>query len=624
MSSVTADSASIIIKSANDLATLSNPDDIRQKHYSLELEADFNNNILIGSTTITFVVLKENANIIKLDTNELNIKSVSMDDAAIQWDLGNVVEPFGKPLSVTLPKVFPLNTEIKVKIEYETTKKSGALQWLPPAQTDGKVHPFLFSQCQAIHARSMMPCQDTCGAKCTYDAKITVPKELTAIMSARGNGSPSTPVADDSRNMHTFAFNQPVACATYLVALAIGDLKFKSTGPRTGVWAETNVVEKAAYEFDGMEDMVNAGESICGPYVWGRYDVLCMPPSFPYGGMENPCLTFVTPTLLAGDRSLADVVIHEITHSWTGNLVTNSNWKHFWLNEGWTMFIQRKIVSKIHNHQTAELDASLRLKSLKDTVKMFRTNLNFTRLCPDLENVDPDDAFSIIPYEKGFHLLRYLEDVVGGHANFAPFVQAYIKEYAHKTLNSYEFRDFYLSFFTDVPNTAQINWDEWFRGTGMPPVDNKFDDTLAQAVIQLRNKWIQTRGENCSGDDIKNWIAMQTMFFLDLLQGDDAKAINQSPDLLGKMDVIYGFTQSGNSEIRFRWQVLCLRAGVREIIPHVIQLATEQGRMKFTRPLYRELFKTEFGKEIAVETFKANHQFYHPICAKMVARDLGL
>ena len=162
-------------------------------------------------------------------------------------------------------------------------------------------------------------------------------------------------------------------------------------------------------EFDGMEDMVNAGESICGPYVWGRYDVLCMPPSFPYGGMENPCLTFVTPTLLAGDRSLADVVIHEITHSWTGNLVTNSNWKHFWLNEGWTMFIQRKIVSKIHNHQTAELDASLRLKSLKDTVKMFRTNLNFTRLCPDLENVDPDDAFSIIPYEKGFHLLRYFE-----------------------------------------------------------------------------------------------------------------------------------------------------------------------------------------------------------------------
>ena len=240
---------------------------------------------------------------------------------------------------------------MKVKIDYSTTEKSGALQWLPPAQTDGKVYPFLFSQCQAIHARSMMPCQDTCGAKCTYDSKITVPKELTALMSARGNGEPAKPCSDGS--MHTFFFNQPVACATYLVALAVGDLSFKATGMRTGVWAEPNVVEKAAYEFDGMEEMVNTGESICGEYVWGRYDVLCMPPSFPYGGMENPCLTFVTPTLLAGDRSLADVVIHEITHSWTGNLVTNSNWKHFWLNEGWTMFIQRKIVAKMHGFQMA-------------------------------------------------------------------------------------------------------------------------------------------------------------------------------------------------------------------------------------------------------------------------------
>jgi leukotriene A-4 hydrolase/aminopeptidase len=628
MSSVT--SASTMIKSASDLATLSTPDSIRQKHYFLKLTADFEKKILVGSTTITFVVLKENASVVTVDTNQLNIKGVSMNGSMLQWNLGDFVEPFGKALSITLPKVYPVNSELEIKIEYETTKKSGALQWLPPAQTDGKVHPFLFSQCQAIHARSMMPCQDTCGAKCTYEANITVPKALTAIMSARGNGNPSQPVITDDTNndsgvdMHTFSFHQPVACATYLVALAVGDLKFKSTGERTGVWAETNVVDKAAYEFDGMEAMVDAGESICGPYVWGRYDVLCMPPSFPYGGMENPCLTFVTPTLLAGDRSLADVVIHEITHSWTGNLVTNSSWKHFWLNEGWTMFIQRKIVSKIHNHQTAELDASLRLKSLKDTVKMFGPKHNFTRLCPDLENVDPDDAFSIIPYEKGFHLLRYLEDVVGGAANFAPFVKAYIKEYAHKTLNSHEFKNFYLSFFTDVPNTAQINWDEWFRGTGMPPVDNKFDDSLAQDVVKLKNTWLKTRGENCSSNDIKNWIAMQTMYFLDLLQGDDAKVINKSPELLGKMDVVYGFTQSGNSEIRFRWQVLCLRAGVREIIPHVVKLATEQGRMKFTRPLYRELFKTEFGKEIAIETFKLNYKLYHPICAKMVARDLGL
>ena len=609
-------------KSATDLASLSTPDEIRQTHYSLDLTVDFGTKTLVGSTTISFVILKENANTIVLDTNGLDIHRVIIDDAPVGWTLGDSVDPFGRPLSITLPSPGKLNSEVKVKIDYSTTEKSGALQWLPPAQTDGKVYPFLFSQCQAIHARSMMPCQDTCGAKCTYDSKITVPKELTALMSARGNGEPAKPCSDGS--MHTFFFNQPVACATYLVALAVGDLSFKATGMRTGVWAEPNVVEKAAYEFDGMEEMVNTGESICGEYVWGRYDVLCMPPSFPYGGMENPCLTFVTPTLLAGDRSLADVVIHEITHSWTGNLVTNSNWKHFWLNEGWTMFIQRKIVAKMHGIQMAELDASLRLKSLKDCVNMFGNGHNFTRLCPDLENVDPDDAFSIVPYEKGFHLLRYLEDVVGGAANFEPFIKAYIKEFAHKTLTSNDFKAFFLNFFTNVSNTAQIDWEGWFRGTGMPPVDNKFDDALARDVMKLVRSWIDSRGTNSKSADIKDWIAMQTMFFLDLLQHPDAKAINQSPEMLGKMDVIYGFTQSGNAEIRFRWQVLCLRAGVREIVPHVVKLATEQGRMKFTRPLYRELYKTEFGKEVAVETFKNHQQFYHPICAKMVARDLGL
>ena len=232
-------------KSATDLASLSTPDEIRQTHYSLNLTVNFGTKTLVGATTISFIVLKENANTIVLDTNGLDIHRVIIGDAPVGWTLGDSVDPFGRPLSITLPSPGKLNSEVKVKIDYSTTEKSGALQWLPPAQTDGKVHPFLFSQCQAIHARSMMPCQDTCGAKCTYDSKITVPKELTALMSARGNGEPAKPCSDGS--MHTFFFNQPVACATYLVALAVGDLSFKATGMRTGVWAEPNVVEKAAF-----------------------------------------------------------------------------------------------------------------------------------------------------------------------------------------------------------------------------------------------------------------------------------------------------------------------------------------------------------------------------------------
>ena len=466
--------------------------------------------------------------------------------------------------------------------------------------------------------------------KTTYTATITTPNALTAIMSALGNGKPSRPPTAntefpfDGDDWHTFTFEQPVACASYLIALAVGDLGFQETGPRTGVWAEKGVVERAAYEFDAMEAMVNAGEKVCGPYEWGRYDVLCMPGSFPYGGMENPCLTFVTPTLLAGDRSLADVVIHEITHSWTGNLVTNSNWKHFWLNEGWTMFVQRKIMELLHGRQVAELDASLRLKSLRSTVERFGVDHNFTRLCPDLEDVDPDDAFSIVPYEKGFHLLRYLETVVGGPEKFAPFILAYVKEFAFKTLDSNDFKFFFNNYFSSTEGIDAVDWDAWLRGTGMPPVNNEFDQTLAKAVIELKRRW--TEEEDVSAKDLDGWTAMQTMYFLDLMQSSDAETckVSKSGEKLKQMDSLYHFTGSGNAEIRFRWQMLCIGANMEEIIPHVVKLLTEQGRMKFTRPLYRALFGTTMGKEVALSTFLENRSTYHSICAKMVARDLGV
>lgn len=627
-------------KSAIDAATLSNVDDVRQKHISLSLKTDFRTKQIIGKASITFHTIKNKTTKVILDTFGLIIKSVvdHENNSPLTYEHQAPVETFGQALAIDIPvKSQVSESKFTIDIFYETTDKGGAIQWLPPSQTENKVHPYLFTQGQAIHSRSFLPCQDCPGVKVTWDARVTVPKALTAVMSALGNGDAPENYST-STTEHTFSFHQPVPVSTYLISLAVGELEFESIGERTGVWGERGVVERSAYEFASMEKMVKAGEEVCGEYVWTRYDVLVLPGSFPYGGMENPCLTFATPTLLAGDRSLSDVIIHEIVHSWMGNLVTNSNWKHFWLNEGWTMFVQRKIMQKLYGSPVAEFDACRSVKDLVDTVALFGTAHNFTRLCPCLTNVDPDDSFSRIPYEKGFHLLRYLETVVGGNDAFAPFIKAYVKEFAYKTLDSEDFKAFFMSYFASVDGIHDIDWNLWFNGTGMPPVKNKFDESLAKEAVALKDRWVSGKGDGCESSDIQGWRAMQIMYFIDLLQiegeeessNDDDNNSNsnssvfQEKYVLDLMDRLYGFTKSGNSEIRFRWQILCIKAEIEEIIPHAVKLLTEQGRMKFTRPLYRALYQSKMGREIARETFVKNQSRYHAICAKMVSRDLGL
>lgn len=395
-----------------DPSTLSNVTEVRVSHFDLALAVDFDAKALRGHVDVTAhsVGADEGAAAaapparLVLDVHHLKVDKVVGLDAAgapagsIEFEVseGNNT---GKALTVPLG---PDNTNeegaVRVRIYYETTPQSSAVQWLDASATKDKAAPFLFTQCQAIHARTLLPCQDTPTVKASYNATIRCPAGTTAIMSALGNGDEPVEVHEDGSR--TFAFRQPIAMASYLVALAVGNLASKEVGPRSAVWAEPSVVEAAAYEFADTELFLATGEKICGPYVWSRYDVLCMPPSFPYGGMENPCLTFVTPTLLAGDRSLADVVIHEITHSWTGNLVTNRTWEHFWLNEGWTMFVQRKISRDLYGQAVADLDAIEGLSDLKDSIDLFGEDHNFTCLVPDLSvdgGCDPDDAFSTVP-----------------------------------------------------------------------------------------------------------------------------------------------------------------------------------------------------------------------------------
>ncbi|GFG38329.1 hypothetical protein Cfor_10358, partial [Coptotermes formosanus] len=477
-----------------------------------------------------------------------------------------------------------------LSIFYETDVNASALQWLSPEQTAGSKHPYLFSQCQAIHCRSMFPCQDTPSVKVTYTAEITAPPELTVLMSARRIGVPTV----TSTGLKLHKFEQPVPIPVYLVAIAVGFLESRKLGPRSHVWSEQQVVDKAAYEFAETEEMLLVAESICGEYVWGIYDLLVLPPSFPYGGMENPCLTFVTPTLLAGDRSLASVVAHEISHSWTGNLVTNRNFEHFWLNEGFTRFVEGKIVGKLHGEKARHLSAIGGLKDLRAAIQHLGENNPLTCLVVDLKGVSPDDAFSAIPYEKGYILLFYLEELVGGAEAFDPFLRAYINKFKYTSIDTDDFKKFLYEYFPNNSKLNLVDWNEWLFKPGMPPVIPKYDNSLEKVCTDLRIKWMEwaaTPDDACpfKPEDIKDMSSQQVKEFL-------AQLLEEQPLSVAKLQAMentYNFNTVVNCEIRFRWLQLGIKGRWKEQVDRALDFVVEQGRMKYVRPLYRHLSLTQ-------------------------------
>ena len=593
------------------------------KHLDWTLSVDFEENVIQAEATYTIDISQNHASKICLDTSCLRIQSVrNFDGIPLDYILypKNLKKPhLGQLLEVKLLSGTKDASKERVTIAYATTKESSALQWLTPSQTAGKIHPFLFTQCQAIHARALLPCQDRCGVKMTYTARVTVPKWSTCVMSAV--------LADTTETldgMKVYTWNQPIPISSYLIAIAVGDIAKKDISARCAVWSEPSLLDATWYEFAETEQFLKTAEDISGKkYVWGRYDLLCLPPSFPFGGMENPCMTFVTPTLLAGDRSLADVVAHEIAHSWTGNLVTNATWDHFWLNEGWTTWFQRKIMSRVkNNHKFLDFDAIDGRKHMRDAIEEMKPEN--TRLVLDIGDEDPDDSYSAVAYEKGFTLLLYLERLVGS-VDFEAFFKAYVSQFASRILTSDEFKDFFMAYFEFKKETVmEIDWHAWFHKAGMPPVLPELDTTLSSASQDLASLWITVDREGTPipiANDIALWSSLQITCFLDdlLLK---AGGIPLKVSTLHSINGLYQLASSRNAEVLFRYCELAIPAEDVSILPIVTRFITTQGRMKFTRPLYRALYKSRMGRNLAVSTFLSNKDFYHPICAKMVAQDL--
>jgi len=615
-----------------DTTSLSNSEDAVSTHIHLDWVVDFTTTTIRGTATHSVRVLKDGVTCVSFDSSELSISAGFVDGKTVDVKTDAPHAALGTRVSVPIPSALQKKgSELEVSFAYTTSPNASAIQWADAAATADKRHPYVYTQCQAIHARSLLPCQDSPGVKTTYTAHVEAPHWCTVLMSAVAVN------VERSVDKSVHKWDQKVPTSAYLIALAGGELVSRDLSPRVRIWSEPSVVDLAAFDFSQTEDFVAAAEAITGcDYQWGRYDVLCMPPSFPYGGMENPCLTFVTPTLLTGDKSLADVIAHEIAHSWTGNLVTNKTWNHFFLNEGWTMWLQRKIEQRVKGGvEHLKLSAQAGVSHLRDDIALFGDSNPLTCLVCPLGDQDPDDSFSSVPYEKGFSLLYYLETMVGT-SNFEKFAKAYIQHFKFKTVTSGAFKDLFLEFcrtpttLTDKQKKAvgAIDWDTIFHAPGMPPYTHDFTNTLSADSAALGKKWINaSNSDNFKCDfaaaDIETWSTQQRLIFLDtLLEHFDKRKEPPSKLFLTELDKAYGLTPVKNAEIRFKWQSLCIRGEYKMILPHVKEFLVKQGRMKFVRPLYRQLASSKMGAEQAEELFERKSGLYHPIARKMIRSDL--
>ncbi|XP_050305919.1 leukotriene A-4 hydrolase [Anthonomus grandis grandis] len=602
-----------------DPSSFSRPELVKVTSIGLNLNVNFDKKVLSGTAELGVERVDKSINEIILDSLKLNIASIYdvQTKKPLKYELGEPLAEYGSKLTVQLPESDKCGCNYKIGIDYETSPEATGLQWLSPKATCGKKHPFLFSQFQPTHARSVIPCQDTPGVKTPYTATISAPQEFTVLMSA---------IRDGTKQMHggkLSHFVQKVPMPSYLIALAVGDLESREIGPRSHVWSEREIIEECAYEFANTEHQLKTAEDLCGPYVWGIYDLLVLPPSFPYGGMENPCLTFVTPTLLAGDRSLANVIAHEIAHSWTGNLVTNRNFEHFWLNEGFTVFIERKIKGRLESPQSQDFDAYTHVTELAETINLMGKTSPLTNLVVKLDDVHPDDAFSIVPYEKGQTFLRYLETVVGGPADMEEFLRTYFWKYKYQSIDTDEFKKYFEEYFKDKPAIKEIDWQTWLYTPGMPIVIPEYDKTLVVACDEFIDKFVNWSGEGQMpvGDQDKEKLStFQVIYILQKISEKPAQNIEK----LKSLNALFDLDNVKNSEIKFRWLRICLKAHWEEKVDTVLSWINIVGRMKFVRPLYRDLYSWEKMRSRAIDNFKANRQGMMHVSAYTLAKDLHI
>jgi leukotriene-A4 hydrolase len=599
--STTTDSATVL----QDAHSYSNVNDVYSTHLHLNLNVDFDRKVLAGNVTHDIVNVNGATEII-FDMNEENIQKVTLDEdtSGVLFEIGEDDELLGSSLTVQIKP----ETK-KVVIWYESDPSSNSLQWLNPQQTAGKKLPYLYTQGQAVLTRTWIPCQDTPLKRITYSADITTPKNLMAVMSAN---NPQEKNAEGK-----YHFDMPQAIPTYLIALAVGDLTFAELGPRTGVYTEPSMMDKCVYEFADVEKMVEAAEELYGEYKWGRYDIIVLPPSFPFGGMENPKLTFATPTILSGDRSLVSLIAHELAHSWSGNLVTNATWDDFWLNEGFTVYIENRIMEKLYGKEYADMLLSIENQELEDENHDLISSGNGedTHLKLDLDGRDPDEGMTSIAYVKGCLFLKTLE-AAAGREKFDPFLKSYFATHEFQPVTTEMFVE-YLNKNLLEPNKIEFNTNDWIYGEGIPDNCVKIESDRFDKVAEKAAMVSSITSASELGVKRTDWSTQEWMHFIRHIPADaDASKMEM-------LDKEFQFGTCGNSEIMAEWYLISIQKGYDKINKPMEDFLVNVGRRKFLQPLYEELAKTEEGLVLAKKIYAKARPNYHSVSSGTIDEILG-
>lgn len=582
----------------SDPHSVANYHEAKATHLNLLLKVNFEDEKLAGQATWD-VTLEKSARFINFDIGHLEIDFVSTnlkDNVPFEIITGKVNSGNGIQIPVE-------NGVKQITIGYQTPARktlAPALQWLKPEQTAGKEHPFLFTQSQAILARTWIPCQDGPGMRFTYEAQVNVPSNLMALMSA------SNPKMLNELGVYHFIQNKPIPA--YLMALAVGNLVVKEPSDRNAIYAEPEIVSAAAEELQNTDLMIDAAESLYGAYAWERYDILILPPSFPFGGMENPMLTFATPTILAGDRSLTSLIAHELAHSWSGNLVTNATWNDFWLNEGFTVYFERRIMEVIEGKEYAEMLASLGKQDLIETI----TSLNpaDTHLKLQLDNRNPDDGMNDIAYEKGYFLLRLIEGKVGRDA-FDQFLKNYFKENAFKSLTTEDFLKLLKRDLLKKGDYEALQIDAWVYGPGLPSNCPVISNSKFNAVDNAFSDWLESGHLNAKTSSM--WSTHEWLHFIRKI---DAKKVGINH--LAALDKEYQLTSSNNSEIICAWLLVCIPADYQPAIPATENFLVKVGRRKFVKPLFQALLNKPELHTVAQKIYEKAKPNYHEVTVQTI------
>ncbi len=566
----------------------------RIKHIDLRIKADFEAHTL--KIEADYQLAEPVSGSFFLDTSQIKLDSAHANGQTLQWEFDEQDELLGERLHLG-----GLQDASSFTLTFATAPEARALQWLPGVQTAGGEHPFLFSQCQAIHARSVFPCQDTPSVRFTFSAEVEVPKPLTAVMAAEQ-------VRVEERGAsRVFTFKMPQPIPSYLFAIGAGDLVFRELGPRTGVYAEPEIIEAAAWEFAENEAKIVEAEKLLGPYLWGRYDLLILPPSFPYGGMENPRLTFLTPTAILGNRGQTALITHELAHAWTGNLVTNATWEDFWLNEGWTTYAETRITEVLEGKGVVDLMAVYDEQRLFEIIERIGLDSPLTCLKVPSEGRDPDATVTIIPYYKGCFFLQECEYIVG-RERFDAFTKKYMSSFQFQSLTTEAFLDFLKGELPEV--FEKLNVQKWVYEPGLTnerrrPTSKLFDEV--QTVVAAYKD-----GTRPTKKQVENWHRYQILSFLQALPRqipvEDCKYFEEIFELENKNDAgYYSFFYS-----------TCITSGYEDVLPRVEEFIGRVGRLLYVAPIFRAMLATEWSKGHARRIFEGVRERHHQITVHVV------